>query len=71
MSDIVDELKQVLIEFDHEGARKDHQDYLAIVNAIREIEHLRAKIVLLHQIAGKASVEGGLSFSDIKKEIRK
>jgi hypothetical protein len=71
MSDILEDMHWLVERLKADGdPNGDFRESNVAMSAIAEIEHLRAKIVLLHQIAGKASVEGQ-SFADIRKETRK
>ena len=64
MTDIVKRL-QCNDPYTEPAAARDAMD-----DAITEIQRLRAKIEAISQVAGKASIDGGPTFAEIKDRAR-
>jgi len=69
MSDIVERLKTIIVEGELGSLGLSDAPEIA-EEAIAEIERLRHTIEQLRAVAGPVSLESGLAFSEIKKEIR-
>lgn len=70
MSDLVEKLRETFKTRRYGSAGEYHPDFDLFDAAADEIERLRTQIASLRQVAGAVSLESGLTFGAIKKEIR-